>query len=508
MTGVGQRFVDVGYQELKPLIQTGIGTMVESVFRNHSLISTPICIISENHPQKASLRREILRVRKASRIFEIPGHKKGPSFSVFEIKEELEQNLPSVINYCDFSGIWSEYDFRKEIFKHDGLVLTYTGFHPHMLRSQKFAYVKKDTEGRVTDIREKMAFTENPMNEEASSGTYVFRKTADMLDAIKIQMQSDLSLNGEFYTSLTYKPLIAANMDIRTFQIENFFQWGTPRDLVDFQVWSYSKFAQDLPKEPNQRLGSNTIILAAGGGTRLRSAVNVAKPMLRIFNKEMWNYAAQIGARTSERLVVTRSDLVPDLAKNNPYNYTIKGLSAVTHSQIETAELIFNAVVNRDTPLHVLACDNIIPYVNLEQIETLLKDCHMVVWLAESYLGALNQEEQFSWLEIDGDDLVTKVHIKSNPRTENARLITGNFSFRNTDIALELIDLLNSKLDQSNRHGSEWHLEFLISEALSAGLSVGGTSLKWFAAVGTRHEYSIAEYFESALSKLGTSYDK
>lgn len=507
MTGVGQRFVDAGYSELKPLIQTGIGTMLESVLRNHSLISSPICIISENHPQKAKLRSEILRIRKASRILEIPGHKKGPSFSVFEIQDELVDNLPSVINYCDFSGIWSEHELGQEILKHDGLILTYTGFHPHMLRSQKFAYVKKDSAGRVTEVQEKMAFTEDPMNEEASSGTYAFRNTADMIEAIRLQIQSDLSFNGEFYTSLTYKPLLSANRDIRTFQIDGFFQWGTPRDLVDFQVWSYSKYPQDYPKESSRRLESATIILAAGGGTRLQSAVNVPKPLLKIFNREMWNYAAQLGARTSERLVLTRSNLAKSFLENNPYNFTIRGLSAVTQNQIETAKFGLKEVVNKDTPLHVLACDNIIPNFNLEQIETHLRRFHMVVWLAESYLGAIDQEEQFSWLEINMDGFATKVHIKSNPLTTKAKLIIGNFSFRNTSIANHLIESLDLRLDQSNKLGNEQHLEFLISEALSAGLKVGGFSLEWFAAIGTRHEYSIAEYFESAFSKLNSPHD-
>ena len=61
----------------------------------------------------------------------------------------------------------------------DGAIPCYTGFHPHMLRSTKYAYVK-EKDLVLTAIKEKESFTDSPMNEYASSGTYYFKtgKTA------------------------------------------------------------------------------------------------------------------------------------------------------------------------------------------------------------------------------------------------------------------------------------------------------------------------------------------
>jgi NDP-sugar pyrophosphorylase family protein len=506
MTGVGQRFVEAGYSDLKPLIETGIGSMIESVLKNHSSIASPICIISKDHPQKNVLRKEILRIRNSAKIFEIGGHKKGPSFSVFEVEAELDRYKPSVINYCDFSGVWSEAKLIEEIPNQNGLILTYTGFHPHMLRSSKFAYVKKDSNGRVIDIREKMPFTDNPNLEEASSGTYVFRETAEMIEAIRIQIAEDISLNGEFYTSLTYKPLIEARKNIKTFEIERFFQWGTPEDLRDFQVWSYAKLDSNSWINTDRKLNSTTIVLAAGGGTRLKSASNKPKPLLQIFDKELWNYAAEVGAVTSERLVITRSELVKDMTERNPYEYSIKGFSIETRSQVESAKLALREVKNRDNFVHILACDNIIPRIDLNQIEKRLEQCHMVVWLTDSYLGALGQEEQFSWIETDADGHIEKVHIKSNPKAKGAKLIIGNFSFKDSHLAINLIDSLDSRSRSVNDDAKENHLELVIGEALNKGLVVGSAPLPWFAAVGTKYEFRIAEYFESALSEVELSH--
>jgi hypothetical protein len=118
MTGVGQRFVDRGYSDIKPLIQTGIGSMLGGVLRNFQSIASPICIISESHPQKNRLKAEIIRLRPLARIVEIEAHKKGPSFAVWCAKEYLDLDLPTIVNYCDFSGVWSENELIKNLVLH------------------------------------------------------------------------------------------------------------------------------------------------------------------------------------------------------------------------------------------------------------------------------------------------------------------------------------------------------------------------------------------------------
>ena len=84
--------------------------------------------------------------------------------------------MPLVINYCDFTCDWDFADFVKftEETNCDGAIPSYTGFHPHHLTENRYAYVKEQN-GWALDIREKEPFTENPMNEFASSGTYYFK---------------------------------------------------------------------------------------------------------------------------------------------------------------------------------------------------------------------------------------------------------------------------------------------------------------------------------------------
>jgi hypothetical protein len=218
----------------------------------------------------------------------------------------------------------------------------------------------------------------------------------------------------------------------------------------------------------------------------------------------MWNHAAEIGAPTSNRLVITRPELVSSFMEHNPHDYQIKSLSEETFSPVETAKYGLGELDKKELPVHVLVSDNLIPCLDLEQIENQLKQFHMVAWVSESYLGAVNQETDFSWVETDSNSFITKLYLKSKPHNMESKLIIGNFSFQNTSLAEELVEKLYSKQDK-RKHQAELHLENLIPVALDSGIKVGAISLKWFAAVGTMNEYRIAKYFESAFSRIESS---
>jgi len=47
-----------------------------------------------------------------------------------------------------------------------------------------------------------------------------------------------LSLNNEYYVSMVYNLLIKDNLKVLIFEIEKMLQWGTPKDLEEYLVWS------------------------------------------------------------------------------------------------------------------------------------------------------------------------------------------------------------------------------------------------------------------------------
>ena len=92
-----------------------------------------------------------------------------------------------------------------------------------------------------------------------------------MLDAIHRQIEKKIDLSGEFYTSLTYVPLLDDGLDIRSFNIKSFFQLGTPEDLSDFlQVYESFECISNTPQ--SNKSNNSTVLLAAGKGARFSDA--------------------------------------------------------------------------------------------------------------------------------------------------------------------------------------------------------------------------------------------
>ena len=87
----------------------------------------------------------------------------------------------------------------------DGAVVAYKGFHPHMLGTTNYAFMR-DRDQWMLEIREKKPFTDNRMNEYASNGTYYFRKGSYVKEYFPKLMSQDINVEGEFYVSMVLQP--------------------------------------------------------------------------------------------------------------------------------------------------------------------------------------------------------------------------------------------------------------------------------------------------------------
>lgn len=177
MSGIGKRFKNAGYKLPKPFIQISGKPIVEHVVEMFPGVEDILFIVNQEHSNDSELNliSQLLRIAPKAEIAVIDNHKFGPAWAIKQAKECIKMDVPVVVNYCDFACIWNFPSFSEKIHSGiDGLIATYSGFHPHMLRSAKYAYLKLDEFENVVDIQEKQPFTSEPMSEPASSGTYGF----------------------------------------------------------------------------------------------------------------------------------------------------------------------------------------------------------------------------------------------------------------------------------------------------------------------------------------------
>lgn len=256
MSGQGVRFQAAGFRQPKPLIPINGIPMIERVLASFPKNWKAWFVLAENH-RSTELESTLRKLRPNGDITFIPQHKKGPGFAITGILDKLPSGEGIFVSYCDYGKLWNAAEFERFVAQTqcDACITSYKGFHPHYLRPTMYAYSRLDKNDHVVEVREKGCFTENRENEFASAGGYYFRCPEILAQSLEWQKQGELSLGGEWYTSLTVQALLKnkPDADVRIFPIDKFFQWGTPEDLKDFEAWeNHFLKGSPLPFEENR----------------------------------------------------------------------------------------------------------------------------------------------------------------------------------------------------------------------------------------------------------------
>ncbi len=239
MSGTGQRFLKAGYKEPKPLIQVEGKPIIQHVVERFPKDSNFIFICNEDHLQTTNMRELLNSIAPNSEIISIKPHKKGPVYAVSRAYEKINDDEQCIVNYCDFSWRWNFENFKKTVSENecDGCVISYKGFHPHLLHPNLYASMREENNW-MFEIKEKHTFTPNKMDCFQSSGTYYYKNGRILKNSFNALMEKNIELNGEYYVSLTYNQLVESGLKVYIYEIPFMLQWGTPEDLEEYLYWS------------------------------------------------------------------------------------------------------------------------------------------------------------------------------------------------------------------------------------------------------------------------------
>jgi NDP-sugar pyrophosphorylase family protein len=238
MAGSGDRFVNAGYTDPKPLIKVRGKRIVEYVCDMFDKDNDDfVFICNERHLATTDMEGILSRMVNKYKIVSMPVHKLGPVYTVLAAETEIEDDEPVVIAYCDNPVKWDYDDFRRFVLHKDGCIVSHTGFHPHTLGATLFAYSKTDTLGRVAEIKEKSCYTSNRFEEHASSGIYYFKHGSYIKKYFKKAIADNVNYNGEFYVTLVYNLLIKDELTVYSYLNDEVLAFGTPNEVRNYEAW-------------------------------------------------------------------------------------------------------------------------------------------------------------------------------------------------------------------------------------------------------------------------------
>lgn len=512
MSGFGERFRRAGYRVPKPLIEVEGKPIIAHVVDMFPGETDFIFICNQDHLDKPDYRmQEILtEICPTGRVVGIAPHKLGPVHAVQQVAHLIDDTRPAIVNYCDFTCYWDYPALKKMVAdtQCDGAVPAYRGFHPHSLGTTNYAYMREE-DMRMLDIKEKEPFTDNRMQEFASSGTYYFKSGAVMKRAFADCVSQGWVLNGEYYVSLAYKPMLDNGADIRVFELPHFMQWGTPEDVAEYNGWSEAYRGMMEPKLDEDGNGHAVIIPMAGLGQRFADEGYLrTKPLIEVKGEPMVLAAVDDLPAAEHHVFVMRADMpgredIQAIVLARFPDAIIEILPEVTEGQAITCQIGLGALQKARPDFGGAvtfgACDNGALYAP-EVFSQWLKEgeSDVLVWGARGHANAVRRPEMFGWIDTDGEQ-VRAVSVKKpldNPAHDP--IITGTVSFRS---AAHFEACIARLIERDGRVNGEFYLDSCINDALALDMSCALFEIDHYISWGTPNDLKTFEYWESCFSK-------
>lgn len=499
MSGMSSRFSSAGYQIPKYLIEVNGKKVIEHIVNLFPKDSEFIFIVNDKHSNETEVIDILDKLVEKKTIVTIPRHKKGPVFSVSQFNDLIDDEEEVIVNYCDFSMYWDYQDFEDFISKTecDGCVVCYTGFHPHMLGSDNYAFCKVNLDNEILEIREKQPFTNNKMEEYASTGTYYFKKGKYIKKYFDQLMEEDLNINGEYYVSLVYNLMIRDGLVNTVYEIPHMLQWGTPFDLEFYQKWSDYYIKTLKGQKEVSIINCTTLIPMAGAGSRFsKEGYQDPKPFIKVNGKNMLQQAIRCLPKTEDIIYgCLRRD------RKNPPSGNVVWIDDVLPGQACTTERLVN-LVDDDQSILVSACDNGVFY-DADKFLDLVNDLSndIIVWSYRNNYTSHHNPNMYSWLDVDENNNVRYVDVKNfigdNPLNEYA--IVGTMFFRNKEVYLNSLQNLYNKNIRTN---GEFYIDNLLNEAIDLGYKVKNFEVDEYICWGTPNDLKTYEYWQRFFDKV------
>ena len=452
------------------------------------------------------MRETLERIVPGCVIFDVSvSNRKGPVDAVLQAQDLILDDEQVIVSYCDYGTKWDYKKFKEEVVARntDGAIACYRGFHPHMLGSDNYAFVK-ETNMWMDEIQEKKPFTDNKMNEYASNGTYYFKSGKLLKKYFKELMDKNISTNNEFYVSMVYNLLKNDGLNTWIFEIEKMLQWGTPKDLEEYLLWSNYFLKREINFNNSLVCDNTTLILPmAGAGSRFFTVgYETPKPLLEVEGLPMIVKAVECLPQTNDKIFICQNEhmqkykIQETILEHYP-NSKFIGIDYITEGQACTCELAFkdnSQIINCENPVLISACDNGV-YYDCKKYQELLNDetVDVIIWSFSNNPTSKLYPNMYAWLDVDEDNCIKRVSIKK-PFTdcENKHAIIGTMLFKKGRYFLEGLNEIYNKKFRTN---GEFYVDNMIEPLINMGYKCKIFDVTNYLCWGTPNDYKTYNYW-------------
>ena len=505
MAGESFRFKKAGFKKPKFLLKINNKLIIEHIIDLFPGEKNLIFICNKNHISNKKLKLISILKKKCptGKIISIDPHKLGPGFSISKALDDLNDKEPIIINYCDFNSYWNYKKFKKFVKKknYNGCVVVYKNFHPSTINNSYFAYIK-EKDKNVIGIQEKKPFTKNPVNEYTSNGTYYFKNKDILENCLDKTFKNKLRVNGEYYVSMIYKPMIKEYKNVGFYKIDFFSQWGAPEDFIEYKKWS-EKFEKIVNLKKKKIIKGLLVIPAAGKGDRfIKQGYKVHKPLIEISNKPMLVQAITTHPNhESLKVIISKKNGSSLTLKKKIKKYfpktKIVSLKKHTNGQAITCLEAIKGE-NKEIPLTIGSCDTGIIFDQKKFFKIFNNSkTDVIVWATKNHSESIRNPKQFGWIKVNKSK-INYVSVKKPLKDIHTDpIILGTFTYKKIDY---FINSVNKMIKRKALVNNEFYIDTSINDAIALGYNCRIFLVEDFLPWGTPNELKTFKYWQEYFS--------
>jgi RpiB/LacA/LacB family sugar-phosphate isomerase len=224
LAGRGSRMIPGGYVVPKPMIIAGdrtiLGWSMDSVDYAECNI---IFVILKEQAYNFSLDTVLQSKYPECQVIQLDDVTRGAVETCYMAKHLIDNDMPLVI-LCSDIYFEPRYVPVPAHFEADGFLLTFKG------NSTNYSYVQKDSQGYVTETREKVV-----ISQDAAVGVYCFKTGAVFTKYAAQMLKDEILVKGEFFLCPMYNLLIADGLKVGVSEIDTIYIMGTAPELEFFE---------------------------------------------------------------------------------------------------------------------------------------------------------------------------------------------------------------------------------------------------------------------------------
>jgi|TARA_R110001583_G_scaffold16819_1_gene68752 NDP-sugar pyrophosphorylase family protein len=233
LAGNGARFSIEGFDLPKPLILVKGIPMIFRAVDSLPIADKYVFVCKSDHIKKYNLGKILSNKYPNVEIVTVDKTTKGQACtaeigilnSTIDIDDEI------LISSCDYGLKWNNKFYNKLTSD----IIVWSTIHNKSFSSNpnSYSWLSVDSSGNLLKTYVKQKTFKNSYNEHAIVGTFYFKKAKYFLEGLEQIYKNNITSNGEFYIDNIFNSI--TDLDVKIFDVDEYYCWGTPKDLKDYE---------------------------------------------------------------------------------------------------------------------------------------------------------------------------------------------------------------------------------------------------------------------------------